>query len=97
MAGAIADEQGKYNLNNLLNGTQKSAADVEILRRLLSSVGLEPDLAYAVLDWIDPDGDLSGNGGAEDAYYLSLSRPYRAANQPIPPRTPTWRARTAAR
>jgi general secretion pathway protein K len=83
VAGAIADEQGKYNLNNLLNGTQKSAADVEILRRLLSSVGLEPDLAYAVLDWIDPDGDLSGNGGAEDAYYLSLPRPYRAANQPM--------------
>jgi general secretion pathway protein K len=83
VAGAIADEQGKYNLNNLLNGTQKSAADIEILRRLLSSLGLEPDLAYAVLDWIDPDGDLSGNGGAEDAYYLSLPRPYRAANQPM--------------
>ena len=83
VAGAIADEQGKYNLNNLLAGTQKSAADVEILRRLLSSLGIEPDLAYAVLDWIDPDADLSGNGGAEDAYYLSLPRPYRAANQPM--------------
>src|SRR5262249_43961563 len=83
VAGAIADEQGKYNLNNLLNGTQKSAADVEILRRLLASVGLDPDLAHAVLDWIDPDGDISGNGGAEDAYYLSLPKPYRAANQPM--------------
>ncbi len=83
VAGVIADEQGKYNLNNLLNGTQKSPADIEILRRLLASLGLEPDLAYAVLDWIDADGDLSGNGGAEDAYYLSLPRPYRAANQPL--------------
>jgi len=83
VAGAIADEQGKYNLNNLLNGTQKSPADMEIFRRLLASLGLEPDLAYAVLDWIDADADLSGNGGAEDAYYLSLPTPYRAANQPM--------------
>ncbi len=83
VAGAIADEQGKYNVNNLLNGTQKSAADVEIFRRLLGALGLDPELAYAVLDWIDADGDLSGNGGAEDAYYLSLPRPYRAANQPM--------------
>jgi general secretion pathway protein K len=83
VAGAIADEQGKYNLNNLVNGTQKSPADVEIFKRLLASDGLDPELAYAVLDWVDPDGDLSGNGGAEDAYYLSLPKPYRAANQPM--------------
>ena len=41
VAGAIADEQGKYNLNNLLNGTQKSPADMEIFRRLLASLGLD--------------------------------------------------------
>ena len=37
----------------------------------------------AVIDWIDADSDLTGNGGAEDAYYLGLARPYRAANQPM--------------
>ena len=82
VAGAIADEQAKFNLNNLLNGTQKSAADVEILKRLLASLGLAPELAEAVLDWIDPDSDLAGAHGAEDPYYLSLPKPYRAANQP---------------
>ena len=83
VAGAIADEQAKYNLNNLLNGTQKSAADVEILKRLLESLGLAPELADAVLDWIDADSDLASGAGAEDPYYLSLPKPYRAANQPL--------------
>jgi general secretion pathway protein K len=40
-------------------------------------------LADAVVDWIDPDGEIAGFGGAEDPYYLSLARPYRAANQPM--------------
>ena len=81
VAGVIADEQGKFNLNNLVSGTRRSEADMQAFVRLLSSLGLAPELADAVLDWIDPDDDLSGGGGAENAYYLSLPRPYRAANQ----------------
>jgi general secretion pathway protein K len=83
VAGSITDEQGKLNLNNLVNAGQKSAPDVEAFQRLLVSLGLPPDLADAVVDWIDADGDLVSAGGAEDAYYLSLPRPYRAANVPM--------------
>jgi general secretion pathway protein K len=83
VAGAIADEQGKFNLNNLVNNNQKSQADVEVFARLLESLGLSGQLADAVVDWIDADGDLAGSSGAEDAYYLSLPRPYRAANVPM--------------
>jgi len=83
VAGAITDEQAKFNLNNLLKGTQRSPEDLEIFRRLLESLALEPQLRDAVLDWIDPDGDLASAAGAEDAYYLALPRPYRAANQPM--------------
>lgn len=83
VAGAIGDEQAKFNLNNLVNGIQKSPQDVEIFRRLLQSLGLAPDLADAALDWIDADSDLASGAGAEDAYYLSLPRPYRTANQPM--------------
>ena len=83
VAGAIADEQAKFNLNNLLNGAQKSPSDVDILKRLLESLGLAPELADAVLDWIDADSDLTSGAGAEDAYYLALPKPYRAANQPL--------------
>jgi len=80
VSGAIADEQGKFNLNNLLQGVQRSDPDMKVFQRLLASLGLAPELADAVLDWIDPDSDLSGNGGAEDPYYLSLAKPYRTAN-----------------
>jgi general secretion pathway protein K len=84
VSGVIVDEQGKLNLNNLVNAAgQRSDADVAALERLLASLGLSPELAQAVLDWIDPDADLAGNGGAEDAYYLAQARPYRAANQPL--------------
>jgi general secretion pathway protein K len=83
IAGALTDEQGKFNLNNLVPGTAASGWDVKAFRLLLASQGLAPELADAVVDWIDGDSDLSGPGGAEDAYYLSLPKPYRAANAPM--------------
>jgi general secretion pathway protein K len=83
VSGAIVDEQGKFNLNNLVSGTSKSAPDMEAFARLLASLGLAPELSEAVLDWIDADQDIAGPAGAEDAYYLSLKKPYRAANRPM--------------
>jgi general secretion pathway protein K len=81
IAGAITDEQGKLNLNNLAIDGNRSAEHVLMLRELLGRVGLSPELADAVADWIDRDSDLApGGGGAEDSYYLSLPRPYRAPN-----------------
>jgi general secretion pathway protein K len=84
VSGVIVDEQGKLNLNNLVNAAgQRSDADFAAFQRLLASLGLAPELAQAVLDWIDADDDLAGSAGAEDAYYLALPRPYRAANAPM--------------
>jgi general secretion pathway protein K len=83
VSGAIADMQSRFNLNNVARDGRRSDADVKILARLLESVGLDPGLADAVLDWVDADQEVSGNAGAEDAYYLSLPRPRRAANRPI--------------
>lgn len=83
VSGAISDQQARYNLNNLVKDGRRSDADVQILARLLDSLGLDPGLALAVLDWVDGDADIAGSGGAEDAYYLSLPRPYRAANRPM--------------
>ena len=82
VAGTIEDEQGKFNLNNLaVEG--RSAADLHIFQNILKELALPVELADAVMDWIDTDQDVTGNGGAEDAYYLALARPYRAANQAI--------------
>ena len=83
VSGVILDEQGKLNLNNLAANGKASEPDVRVFRQLLEALGLAPGLAEAAVDWIDRDADLSGTSGAEDAYYLALPRPYRAANQPM--------------
>ena len=70
VAGAIADEQGKFNLNNLV-AANVSRADVTVFRQLLVNLDLDPALADNAAEWINPN--------ASDAYYLSLARPYRSA------------------
>ena len=81
VSGAITDEQGKFNLNNLVGSNDTaSKLDVDIFKAILASQGLAPELAEAVIDWIDFNDDLAGTAGAENAYYLSLKRPYRIAN-----------------
>jgi general secretion pathway protein K len=83
IGGRLEDAQARFNLNNLVSGNARSEADVEAFKRLLTALQLAPDLAEAVADWIDTDDVPTGNGGAEDAWYLALAQPYRAANQPL--------------
>ena len=81
---SVEDAQGRFNLNNLLqNNGQPSTADFQIFQRLLVSLKLDPLLANALLDWMDPDSNVTSPGGAEDVDYLALKTPYRAANQPL--------------
>jgi general secretion pathway protein K len=79
----IVDLQGRFNVNNLVQGGKASAPDVAAFRRLLELAGIAPDLANAVVDWIDADSDPSFPGGAEDIDYLAMRPPYRAANRPL--------------
>lgn len=81
-SGALRDEGGLFNLNNLIkdDGT-RSDPDVQVFRRLLTALRLNPDLANAAADWIDADDEIGGAGGAENATYMSLANPCRAANQ----------------
>jgi general secretion pathway protein K len=75
VSGAIADEQGKLNLNNLVTRSARSEPDVQAFRRLLAGLDLSPELAEPLVDWMLPNGS--------DAPYLSLSRPYRSAHGPL--------------
>ena len=52
---------------------------VEHFRRLLALLELPPDLADAVVDWLDPD-QFPETYGAEDDIYTSQTPPYLAAN-----------------
>lgn len=82
LTGAIEDQQGLFNLNDLVRGGVTSDADVARFQRLLRLLGLPPELANTLADWMDADNQVQ-QGGAEDSYYLSLPRPYRAANRPL--------------
>lgn len=81
VAGRIEDMQGLFNINNLVDGEGKaSEGDVQRLRRLLTALELDENLADAVVDWIDRDSDPRFPNGAEDPVYLGMSPPYRASN-----------------
>ena len=84
VTGHIEDMQGRFNLNNLIDKDGKvSPLDKERFQRLLTVVGIDPNLADAAVDWIDPDSDVTQPGGAEDGEYMRADSPYRAANQPF--------------
>jgi len=66
----LVSEAGKVNLNN---------APVEILAELPD---MPAELAAAIVDWRDSDGELTP-GGAESEYYLLLAEPYECKNAPL--------------
>lgn len=84
LVGQIEDQQGAFNLNNLVTTEgQVSLAQLAHFRRLLAILGLPDELADALADWIDKDSEPQPRDGAEDAYYLALDQPYLTANRPL--------------
>jgi general secretion pathway protein K len=81
VSGVISDQQGLFNLNNLVVDGKGSAADIARMQRLLTYLELDPNLVYAVVDWIDSDDQPMFGGGAETSYYNNLPRPYHCANR----------------
>lgn len=81
--GTIEDRQGLFNLNSLVHEGAASPPEIAKFQRLLSILGLPVALALNLADWIDVDSAVQSSGGAEDAYYLGLSRPYRTANRAL--------------
>ncbi len=53
------------------------------LSLLLNHLDIEAAVAQAILDWVDGDSEARFPNGAEDAYYMRLDTPYRAANRPF--------------
>lgn len=82
VTGRILDAQGLLNLNNLVRNGAPSPADIGAFQHLLQSLGIDPNLTDAVIDWIDADSNARA-AGAEDIDYLQMKTPYRAANQPM--------------
>lgn len=83
LQGHLDDEQGKFNLNDVVSRGKVVPSQLAHFERLLAILGLPSDIANALADWVDADSELRSPGGAEDAYYLSLRPPYLAANRPL--------------
>lgn len=83
LVGQIEDQQGAFNVNNLVSNGKVNVAQLDHFRRLLATLGLPDALAYTLVDWIDDDSEPQPQGGAEDTYYLALDPPYLSANRPL--------------
>lgn len=92
--GYISDSQARFNINNLRFEADKFAiadkkdknsarAHYLYLRRLLKKLEINPDLANAILDWVDKDSNNSFPLGAEDSAYQGKTIPYRTAGRAI--------------
>lgn len=82
--GRLEDLQGRFNLNNLVapDGTEDELMRQQF-ERLLTELEIDPRLAGAVVDWLDPDGETRFPDGGEDAAYADANPPYRVANTMI--------------
>ncbi len=79
--GCVIDLHGKFNLNNLVDDEGNiQTGEVERLRLLLTALNIEAVKAEAIVDWIDPNVDVTGADGAEDDFYTGQTPAYRAAN-----------------
>src|SRR5262249_50104764 len=70
---------GKLNINALfaLDSTGKVLHDA-----LMKLPNMTDDIAWSIVDWIDPNDDPSA-GGAEDSYYATRTPPYHCKNGPL--------------
>ena len=83
IGGYIVDAQGRINVNNLAATGAVPVAARGQLSELFTKLALPPALLDAIADWVDADANVTGSGGAEDAWYLSQDPPGLAANVPV--------------
>ena len=82
MSGQLEELQARFNINSLLDaGGVSNPLQMTRFRNLLATLGLNPDLVEAVVDWIDKDQNPLALNGAEDYEYLRYTPPYRTSDQ----------------
>lgn len=83
LEAVIQDEQGKFNINTLVNAQGLVDKDaMAIFTRLLQLRGLESRWAPLLVDWLDSDV-LPQDDGGEDSLYLGQTPAYRTANTTV--------------
>jgi general secretion pathway protein K len=81
----IVDLERKFNIN-LAGDPRNEQISRQIFQQALIVMGADatesPPIISAIIDWIDPNDDISLEG-AESEYYQGLAPPYKAKNGPI--------------
>lgn len=75
----IQDLERRFNLN-AVSGDREGAQNTARLKRLLTALQIDANLADRWVDWVDADQDVTALG-SEDAAHLLGDPPRRAANQ----------------
>ena len=83
VSGKLADLQGRFNLNNLLQDGEIDQQQLATLQRLLELLDLDTGLALALADWLDEDQQMRFPDGAEDSDYMLAEPGYLAADRSL--------------
>lgn len=75
----VIDEGGKLNINSMIALDPTGEA---LYNALLKLPNMTPEVADAIVDWVDAD-DTKRASGAESSEYASLPNPYKAKNGPL--------------
>lgn len=76
----LEDECRKLNVNALILLDPTGAVLYEALMKLPN---MTPEVAGAIVDWLDSDPNEYPSGGAEDEFYMGLDPAYHCKNGPI--------------
>lgn len=75
----LTDEGGKINLNAVMRVNKKGDKLLSMLEKLPY---MTPEVAGAIVDWLDQDEEPR-SGGAESSDYATYDPPYRSRNGPL--------------
>jgi general secretion pathway protein K len=80
----IDDESARFNVNALAPGPGVNPVTLEsrkmLFQGILTIAGLDVNLLFPLLDWLDPDDDVTSKSGAESEYYQTLPVPLTPRN-----------------
>ncbi|MGD8354003.1 MAG: type II secretion system minor pseudopilin GspK [Pseudomonadota bacterium] len=85
--GKVSDEEGKFNILDLVNEDGESDEDTDFAAQRLYELlvyiqvpdSRAEEIVDSLIDWMDFDDATTGSG-AEDLYYSSLDTPYTCPN-----------------
>lgn len=85
LAGGITDEQGKININSLLETggkVSKESPRKKQLQLLFEHLQLKPELVDPIVDWIDSNSEPEQHG-AEADFYQQMTPSYSIKDGPL--------------